>query len=66
VAQVPIGDRLILALATIDKLQETVGKHAAMLSKLGERLDDVDKRLAAIEKAIKRCATPGRHCGRRA
>jgi uncharacterized coiled-coil protein SlyX len=51
VAQAPIGDRLIRALATIDELQETVGKHAQVLSILADKMAEMGKRLAAIEKA---------------
>jgi hypothetical protein len=53
VAQAPIGDRLIQALVTIDELQETVGKHAQVLSILADKIAEMDKRLAVIEKAKK-------------
>lgn len=47
----PIGDRLVRAIATIDELQATLGKHAQILSKLADKMAEMDKRLAAIEKA---------------
>jgi hypothetical protein len=53
VAQTPLGDRLIRALATIDELQETVGKHSQVLTKLAEAMAEMDKRLSAVEKANK-------------
>jgi hypothetical protein len=53
VAKTPVGDRLIRALETIDELQETVGKHALVLSKLAEAMTEMDKRLSTIEKAAK-------------
>lgn len=52
-AKTPIGDRLIQALATIDELQGTAGKHAQILSVLADKMAEMDKRLAAIEKAMK-------------
>jgi hypothetical protein len=53
VAKTPVGDRLIRALETIDQLQETVGKHAQVLSKLAEAIAEMDKRLSAVEKVGK-------------
>jgi uncharacterized coiled-coil protein SlyX len=53
VARAPIGDRLIRALATIDELEETIGKHTQILSKIADKMAEMDKRLAAVEKAIK-------------
>lgn len=52
-AKTPIGDRLVRAIATIDELQETLGKHAQILSKLADKMAEMDKRLAAVEKAYK-------------
>jgi hypothetical protein len=53
VAKAPIGDRLIRALATIEELQETVGKHDEILSRLADRLTEMEKRLGAVERAEK-------------
>jgi hypothetical protein len=53
VAKTPVGDRLIRALETIDELQETVGKHALVLSKLAEPMTEMDKRLSTVKKAAK-------------
>jgi hypothetical protein len=53
VAKEPIGDTILRALAIIDELQETVGKHARVLSILADNMAEIDKRLAAIEKAAK-------------
>lgn len=52
-AQAPVGERLIRALATIDKLQETVGKHAQVLGVLADKMAEMDKRLIAMEKAMR-------------
>lgn len=52
-AKTPIGDRLIRAIATIDELQDTVGKHAQVLTRLADKMAEMEKRLAAIETAIK-------------
>jgi uncharacterized coiled-coil protein SlyX len=52
-AKSPIGDRPIRALATIDELQETIGKHAKILTILADKMTEMDKRLAAVEKATK-------------
>lgn len=52
-ATTPIGDRLIRALATIDELQEAIGKHTQILGKIADKMAEMDKRLAAVEKAIK-------------
>jgi uncharacterized coiled-coil protein SlyX len=53
VAKAPIGDRLIRALATIDELQETIGKHEQVLGILADKLAEMEQRVAAIEKAEK-------------
>jgi hypothetical protein len=53
VAKVPAGDELLRALATIDKLQETVGKHAEVLNILLDRLAQMDKRISAVERTRK-------------
>jgi hypothetical protein len=53
VAKTPIGDRLIRALETIDELFDTVGKHDKILNRLADRLAEVEKRLAALEKVDK-------------
>ena len=52
------GSRILRALATIDELQETIGKHDKILTRLADRLTiladrlaETDKRLAVIEKA---------------
>jgi uncharacterized coiled-coil protein SlyX len=50
VARAPIGDRLIRALATIDELQETIGKHTQILSKIADKMAEMDKRLTAVER----------------
>ena len=52
-SKLPIGDRLIRALATIDELQETVGKHEQALTILADKLAEISKRLATVEKAGK-------------
>jgi hypothetical protein len=52
VAKAPIGDRLIRALATIDELQDTAGKHDRILTMLADKMVEMEMRLAAIEKAI--------------
>jgi hypothetical protein len=43
----------IMALAIINELQETVGKHARALSILADNMAEIDKRLAAIAKAAR-------------
>jgi len=53
VARAPIGDQLIRALATIDELQETIGKHTQIPGKIADKMAEMDKRLAAAEQAIK-------------
>ena len=50
-AQAPIGDRLVRALASIDELQETVGKHDEILTKLVDLISEMNQRLAIIGKA---------------
>ncbi len=53
-AKTPIGDTLVRAIEKIDALQQTVGKHTEILTKLLDKLAEMDKRLAALEKAGKR------------
>ena len=52
-ANTPIGDRLIRALANIDELQETLGKDEKIFTILADRMSEIDKRVAAVEKAIR-------------
>lgn len=52
-AKEPIGDTILRAIAIIDELQETVGKHAQVLSILADKMAEIDKRLTATEKAGK-------------
>ena len=52
-AKEPIGDTILRAIATIDELVETVGKHDQILTKLADRQAEMNKRLAALEKAKK-------------
>jgi hypothetical protein len=66
VAKTPIGDKLIRALETIDELYETVGKHDEILNKLADRLAEMERRLAAVEKAEKPWAAGIRPSGPRA
>jgi hypothetical protein len=54
VAKTPVGDRLIRALETIDKLQAVAVKHTELLNQLVVKQNETDKRLAVIEKAAKR------------
>jgi uncharacterized coiled-coil protein SlyX len=53
VAKEPIGDTILRAISTIDELLETVGKHDQILTKLADRLAEMDERMAALEKAKK-------------
>jgi uncharacterized coiled-coil protein SlyX len=53
VAKTPIGDRLIRAIETIDELQETLATQTDILIKLADKIDELDQRLAAVEKSIK-------------
>jgi hypothetical protein len=53
VAKTPIGDRLVRALATIDELQQTAGRHARILNMLVDKMAEMEKRLAAVEKVEK-------------
>jgi hypothetical protein len=53
VAKTPIGDVLARALATINDLQQTAGRHAQILSMLADKMAEMEKRLAAVEKAKK-------------
>ena len=52
-AKTPIGDRLIRALATIEELQASMGKHAQILTKLADKIAEMDRRISAIEKVGK-------------
>ena len=52
-AKEPVGDTLLRAVATIDQLLETVGKHDQILTRLVDLLTQMDKRLSALEKAKK-------------
>jgi hypothetical protein len=54
VAKTPVGDTLVRAIEKIDALQRTVGKHTEILTRLADKIAEMDKRLAAIEKAAKR------------
>jgi len=53
VADIPIGDQLVRAVAAIDVLQDTIGKHAKILSILADKMAEIDKRVASVEKASK-------------
>jgi hypothetical protein len=52
-AKTPIGDRLIRALANIDELQETIGKHEKIFTILADKMSEIDRRLTSMEKAIR-------------
>ena len=52
-AKIPIGDVLVRALATIGELQKTIATHEEVLTKLAIKVDEMEQRLAAIEKASK-------------
>ncbi len=52
-ATTSIGDRLIRALANIDELQGTIGKHEKIFTILADKMSEIDKRLAAMEKAAR-------------
>ena len=51
-SRTPISD-LLEALKAIKSLQETVRKHDAVLSRILDRLDEIDKRPAARKKSGK-------------
>jgi uncharacterized coiled-coil protein SlyX len=53
VVKAPIGDRRIRALKTIDELYDTIGEHDEILNRLADKLTEIEKRLAAVEKAGK-------------
>lgn len=44
-------DDLLEALKSLRSLQETVGKHDKVLSRILDLLDGIDKRIAAIERS---------------
>jgi hypothetical protein len=52
VPKTPIAD-LLEALKSLKSLQETVGKHDEVLSRILDRLDDIDKRIPSAEKTAK-------------
>lgn len=52
VPKTPISD-LLEALKGLKSLQETVGKHDEVLSRILDRLDSIDKRIAAFENTAK-------------
>jgi hypothetical protein len=52
VSRTPISD-LLEALKALKSLQETVRKHDAVLSRILDRLDEIDKRPAARKKGRK-------------
>jgi uncharacterized coiled-coil protein SlyX len=54
VAKEPIGDTILRAIATIEELVKTVGDHDQILTKVADRLAEIDERLTDIEKAQKR------------
>ena len=45
----PISD-LLEALKSLKSLQETVGKHDDVLSRILDRLERIEERIAAVEK----------------
>lgn len=49
VAKTPLSE-LLEALKSLKSLQETVGKHDEVLTRILDRLDSIDERLAAFEK----------------
>jgi len=51
VAKEPIGDTILRAIATIGQLVKTVGDHDKILTKIADKLAEMDERLAALEKA---------------
>lgn len=52
VPKTPVSE-LLEALKSLKSLQETVGKHDQVLTRILDRLDSIDGRLAALEKAVK-------------
>lgn len=44
---------LLEALKALKSLQETIGKHDEVLSRILDRLDSIDNRIAAVEKTVK-------------
>ncbi len=50
-AKEPIGNTILRAIATINELVETVGKHDQILTKLADKLAEMDERLAELERA---------------
>jgi hypothetical protein len=50
VSKTPLSE-LLEALKSLKSLQETVGKHDEVLTRILDRLDSIDERLAAFEKA---------------
>jgi hypothetical protein len=51
VAREPIGDTILRAIATIEVLVKTVGDHDKILTKLADKIAEMDERLAVLEKA---------------
>ena len=49
VSKTPLSE-LLEALKSLKSLQETVGKHDEVLTRILDRLDSIDERLAAFEK----------------
>jgi hypothetical protein len=52
VPKTPVSD-LLEALKSLKSLQETVGKHDEVLTRILDRLDSIDRRIAAFEKTVK-------------
>jgi hypothetical protein len=52
VPKTPVSE-LLEALRSLKSLQETVGKHDEVLIRILDRLDSLDERIIAIEKASK-------------
>ena len=46
-------DRLLTALATIDKLEEAMSKQAQLTGRLLDKILEMDTRLTAVEKLVK-------------
>ena len=49
-SKTPVSE-LLEALKSLKSLQEIVGKHDEVLTRILDRLDRIDDRLAALEKA---------------
>ena len=49
-SKTPVSE-LLEALKSLKSLQETVGKHDEVLTRILDRLDSIDGRLADLEKA---------------